>query len=89
MLPAQAASLPSTRVPGLPREATAVSAGAWQLHPSGGVGAHADYTVRLNLSMKVLDFVQLGGAFFDDRQNRLRTVVGESVGLFCTVGSTI
>ena len=36
-------------------------AGAWQLHPLGFVGKTPDYTAKMNLIEKVLDFVRLGG----------------------------
>ena len=42
----------------------AVSAGAWQLHPWGGTGSMADYTARVNLNLKVIDFVQFGGQVY-------------------------
>ena len=43
-------------------KAPGVSAGAWQIHPSGGAWCKADYTARVNLITKALDFVQLGGS---------------------------
>ena len=43
-----------------------------ELHPQQG-GLESDYSTRVKVIAKVLDFDQLGG-YFDDRPNRLRDV---------------
>ena len=51
--------------------------------PAGGCGRRGDRPKRGSY-----EFGTSWWAYFDDRQNRLRTVVGESAGLFLTVGTS-
>ena len=60
--PAGASRARSTWVPGPQRPSPPpCMEGAWQLHPLGFVGKTPDYTAKVNLIEKVLDFDQLGG----------------------------
>ena len=61
MLPAQVASRLSTRVPGLPRDPSRCVSRGLATAFFGWGGAYADYTARVNLNTKVLDFVKSGG----------------------------
>ena len=55
-------ALGPTREPGPQRPSPRhVWRGAWQFHPLGSVRKTPDYTAKVNLIEKVLDFDQLGG----------------------------
>ena len=60
MLPAQVASRLSTRVPGLPRDPSRCVSRGLATSFFGWGGAYPDYTARVNLNTKVLDFVKSG-----------------------------